>query len=147
MADTRQPPAPTAEPRGSSVYKPWEVNPDLASAKLASDMLEKMGTPGIVSKPFVVWQGIFVGLNHGTSNETYYDSSMRNAIYQGVFHNSVNIDGALFHSFWTYMNKPKMIVQGIPGQDTFTEEPKESLWDKGMRLLGRGGDKNGSKSE
>lgn len=140
------PPASPASPSsedtaGSSHWKPYEVDSDLASAHLAEEMMKKMGSPGIVSKPFVVWQGLWEGLNHSDSNKTYYDSSIRCSIYRGVFHNSVNINGSLFERFWQYMMKPKMVVQGLPGQQTFTEENKESLWD---RTIGRfiGGKKN-----
>lgn len=127
-------------------WKPYEVDPELAGIKMAGDMMAVMGDPGIVTKLYVVWQGLFDGLNDSPNNRTYYDATMRNAVYRSVFKNSVNVDGALFHAFWTYMNKPKMIVQGIPGQQTFEEEPKESLLDKGMRLIGRGGNKDAKQS-
>lgn len=139
-------PSSTDNNDSSSGWKPYEVDPDLANIKMAGDMMAKMGDPGIVSKLFVVWQGLYDGVNNSATNKTYYDASMRASVYKSVFKNSVNVEGALFHAFWTYMNKPKMIVQGIPGQQTFEEEKKESLIDKGMRLFGfRGGDKNDGK--
>lgn len=127
----------------SEGWKPYEVDPELAGIKMAGDMMHAMGDPGIVTKLYVVWQGLFDGVNDSKENKTYYDASLRKAVYRSVFKNSVNVEGALFHAFWTYMNKPKMIVQGVPGTQTFEAEPKESLLDKGMRLIGRGGgDKN-----
>jgi hypothetical protein len=132
------PPSPSSgDKAGSHSYKPYEIDPDLAASHLAEEMMTRMGTPGIVSKPFVVWQGIWEGLNHTEKNETYYDSSIRCSIYRGVFNNSVNINGSLFERFWQYMMKPKMVVQGLPGQQTFEQDDNPSLWDRTFgRLLG-----------
>lgn len=137
------PPSPTSKETvgAASGWKPYEVNPDLAAAHLVENMMSQFGTPGIVSKEFVVWRGIFYGLNDRSGNKTYYDSSLRLAVYDGVFHNSVNIDGENFQKYWQYMMKPKVILQGQPGSATFEEEEKSSLWD---RTIGRffGGKKN-----
>lgn len=127
------PPSPSSKDKQheGSDWKPHEYNPDMASAKLAETMMEKMPPPGIVSKPFVVWLGIFRGLNHTKDNHTYFDANLFVSIFEGVSHDSVNINGALFEKFWQYMMKPKMIIQGVPGQATFTEgEEKESLWER-----------------
>jgi len=144
MTDQRAiPPSPRSSDivQGGSGLKPYEVDPELASAKLAERMMERMPTPGIVSKPFVVWLGIFRGLNHTEDNKTYCNTSLYVSIFEGVLHNSVNINGALFEKFWTYMNKPKMIVQGIAGQTLFQEdEEKKSIWDR-MTGWFRGGEK------
>ena len=143
------PPSPTASTHKKPDYAPSDYNPDLAAAKLAEKMIDRMPAPAIVSKEFVVWYGLLKGLNHrdpsatDPGNLTYFDCSPLLSVFEGVSHNSVNIKGALFEKFWTYMNKPKMIVQGIPGQNTFNEdeEQKQSILD---RMFGwfRGGDKN-----
>lgn len=147
MTEAIIPKAPTAESRGNNSYQPHELNPDLASAHMAELMMTKMPSPAIVSKEFVIWQGIFKGLQHTPQNKTYYDCMALTTILDCVSYNSVNIQGALFEKAWQYLMKPKVIIQGMAGQGTFEEEPKESLWDKGMRLLGRGGDKNESKPQ
>lgn len=141
MAEARIPPSPTAESSKTNTYTPAELNPELATAKLASDMCGMMGSPSIISTPFVVRFGIFNGLNHSTKNPTGYDCSMRLAVYKMVAHESVNVNGAYFEKFWQYLMRPKMIVQGLPSQQAFQEEEKESLWD---RTIGRffGGKKN-----
>lgn len=124
-----------------SSWQPWQVDAELATSKLAENLLEKMPAPAIVSKEFVVWLGIFRGLNHGEKNLTYCDTSLFVSIFEGVAHDSVNINGALFEKVFQYLSKPKMIVQGLPGQPLFNEEEeKKSILD---RLTGffRGGDK------
>lgn len=137
----RVPPSPTAQSNQGSTYSPHELNPDLAQAKMAEDIIKMMGSPSIISTPFVVRYGIFSGLNHTTDNPTGYDCRMRLAIYENVAHQSPNVNGAYFEKVWQYLMKPKMIVQGMPGTQAFQEEEKESLWD---RTIGRffGGKKN-----
>lgn len=136
----------SADDKGkSSEYKPYEVNPDLASSHMAEVMMERMPAPAIVSKEFVIWQGIFKGLQHTEQNKTYYDCQALSTILDCVSYNSVNIQGALFEKFWQFMMKPKMVVQGIPGQTTFGEEEKTSLWDRTVgKWLGGGEKKNGT---
>ena len=147
------PPAPTAASHRKQDLLPSDYNPDLAAAKLAENMMAKMPTPAILSKEFIVWYGLLKGLNHRKptaddpiGNLTYFDCTPFLSVFDAVAYHSVNNKGSLFEKFWTYMNKPKMIVQGIPGQNIFSEdeEQKQSLMD---RLVGwfRGGDKdNGS---
>jgi len=141
MADI--PPAPTAAPRKKNELTPADYDPDLAAAKLASDMMERYGTPGIVSKQFVIWHGLLRGLNHSESNPTYYDCSRILSVFDSVFHNSVNIDGANFEKSWQYLFKPKVVIQGIAGQQVFdqTQEDKAGIIDRIRSWFG-GGEKN-----
>lgn len=141
MPEIKVPPSPTAESRTGSSFQPYELNPDLAAAKMAEDLVKMMGSPSIISTPFVVRYGIFSGLNHSKENPTGYNSRMRISIYERVAHESPNVNGAYFEKVWQYLMKPKMVVQGMPGQQAFQEEEKTSLWD---RTIGRflGGGKN-----
>jgi len=137
-----RPQSPGIAERGNGGVKPWELDPDLAASKLAERLIEKLGTPSVISKPFAVRYGIFHALNHTPGNETGYDSSLRLHIYQQVASQSVNIDGEYFRSVFAYLMKPKYILQGgqmMPGQ--FQEEQKESIIG---RVIGwfRGGKKN-----
>ena len=137
-----------ASPRSADLtqgnsWKPYEVDSELAKSKLAENIIGKMPAPAIVSKEFVVWLGIYKGLNHNeaTGNLTYCDTSLFVSIYEGVAHNSVNITGALFEKIFQYLSTPKMIVQGLPGQPLFNEEEeKKSVLDRVFGFF-RGGDK------
>jgi hypothetical protein len=141
-------------------WQPYECDPELYGFHIAESMMEKMGAPGIVSKEFVIWYGMLKGINHrapgtlGTTdpgNETYFDCTLLLSVFDGVFHHTVNINGALFEKFWQFLMKPKMIVQGIMGQTTFDEQAgKQSLWEKyaPQWLGGKGGEKtNANKPE
>ena len=137
-----RPTSPGVVDRGQSGVKPWELDPDLAASKLAENLLNKLPTPSVISKPYAVRYGIFYALNHSEKNPTGYDSSLRLAIYQEVAHQSVNIDGELFRSTFAYLMKPKYILQGgglMPGQ--FQEEQKESIFGRVINWF-RGGKKN-----
>ena len=135
-----------ASPRSSDLtkensWKPYEVDAELATSKLAETIIDRMPAPAIVSKEFVVWLGIYRGLNHSEKNPTYCDTSLFVSIFEGVAHNSVNINGALFEKVFQYLSKPKMIVQGLPGQPLFNEEEeKKSIFDRIRGFMG-GGDK------
>lgn len=144
MPELTVPKAPTAEARQRGTYAPHELNPDLAAAHLAEHLVNIMPKPAVVTKPFVVWQGIFKGLNHTGDNKTYFDCSALISILDSVAYNSVNINGAAFEKEWQYLMKPKMVVQGLAGQTTFEEEEKQSFWDrmKAWWSGGRGGDTN-----
>ena len=140
-----RPASPGIVDRGASGVKPWELDPDLAAAKLAENLINKLGTPSIISKKFAVRYGIFHALNHQRGfNETGYDSSIRLAVYRQVAAQSVNVDGEYFRNTFALLMKPKYILQGgvmMPGQ--FQEEQKESIFGKIVNWF-RGGKKNES---
>jgi hypothetical protein len=110
-----RPSSPTTGDRGYPKILPYELDPELAQIKLAELMIHKLGTPSIVSKPFVVRYGIFHALNHTDTNPTGYDCSGRLHVYQQVAAQSVNIDGKYFTDFWAYLMKPKYIINGMAG--------------------------------
>ena len=60
-------------------------------------------------------------------NNTGYDCSARMAVYEAVAAKSVNIDGAYFDKIWSYLMKPKFIIQGNGMMSStvngFEEEP------------------------
>ena len=136
------PASPSSSKTTESKWQPYEVDPEMANAKLANDLVTMCGRPGIVSKEFVIFHGILVGINHTDENKTYFDSSRIIAVFDGVFANTVNINGALFEKIWQYLMKPKMIIQGMPGQMSFQEEQKESMLDKFKNFFMGGGKKN-----
>ena len=126
----------------SAGVKPWELDPELAASKLAERLIDKLGTPSVISKPFAVRYGMYHALNNTGDNQTGYDNSLRLHIYEKVAAQSVNIDGEYFRSVFAYLMKPKYILQGgqmMPGQ--FQEEQKESVIGRVINWF-RGGKKN-----
>jgi hypothetical protein len=134
------PPSPTAEHRTSSAFQPHELNPELAAAKLAEKLVDRMGDPTVVSKRFVVWQGIWEGLNHTKENPTGYDCSMRVALYRHIAKNSVNIDGKYFDRLFAYLMKPKYTIVQNTGQPGNAFQEDEPGFFRGLfnRLTGQG---------
>ena len=137
---TGRQPAPSARDQGNSAYRPDELNADLGAQKMLSDMVNKLGTPTIITKRFSVWKGISESL----TESGIYDASLRVALYRKVELNSVNVNGTYFERFWAAAMKPKYNIMGMPfGQQ---EEEKESLigraisWWRGGS--GGGGEKN-----
>ncbi len=126
---TRPANLPAKDLRGGLGWKPAEYDADLAAAAMASEMVKRLGTPSIVSKKFVVYHGIWQGLNHTDKNETGYDASLRIAVYDHVASESVNVNGKYFDSFWAFMMKPKYIIQGMPTGGQF-EEDKPSIFER-----------------
>jgi hypothetical protein len=115
----------------------------MAAASMAKDLINRMGTPAILSQKFVVWHGICKALHHGPDNETGIDCSYRIALYDHAAKNSVNVDGKYFTAVWAYLMKPKYIITQpgqMPGNAFEDEQP--SL---GRRLLNKitGGGNNG----
>jgi len=103
-------------------YKPYQLDPELAATQMARDIIERLGTPSIVSKRFIVYLGIAKGLNDRPGYRTGYDTSLRIAVYEHVASESVNVDGKYFSSLWAYLMKPKFIIQGMPQTTPFEEE-------------------------
>ena len=140
-------------------WNPEQLNPDLANLAMARILVDKMGTPSIVNKQFVVRKAVFEALNHipgeyrvlkpayqdddgfwipaevleiSKGNITGYDSSLRIKVYREAEKGSVNIEGRYFEKIWAFLMKPKYIINsvgGMPGQ--FGEE------EKGESLIGR----------
>jgi hypothetical protein len=158
---SKEQPAILARPenRGSvqsnKMPEPWQMDPELAQHKMAELMVNKLGTPSVVTKEFVVRYGMFKAINHAdpiiefsddhktiisvTGNPTGYDCSLRLKLYRNVANESVNVDGVYFHNFWAYMMKPKYVINGMQlGQQ---EEQKESIIGRVMKWFS-GGKKN-----
>lgn len=151
-----RPASPSTTERAGSGLRPYELDPELAQIRLAEIMIGKLGTPAVVSKPFVVRYGIFHALNHtlplfrdidgqlkmvDPGNETGYDCSLRLHVYRQVAAQSVNVDGAYFNDFWAYLMKPKYIINGMNGQPNQFDDEKESIAGRIMGFF-RGGKKN-----
>lgn len=139
MTEITRPQSPSVADKQTTGFRPDELNPDLAAATMARDLVAKLPNPAIVSKKFAVYQGIWTALNNSETNPTGYDCSMRLAVYASVAETSVNVDGAYFKNLWAYLMRPKMIIQGLGGaQSPFEEEQPglvSRLWG---RLTGRG---------
>jgi hypothetical protein len=137
------PRAPSAVGKGGQGIRPEDWNPEMAAASMAKDLINRMGTPAILSQKFVVWHGIVRALNHSKDNPTGIDTSLRLAIYDHAAKNSVNVDGKYFNSVWAYLMKPKYVITQpgqMPGNSFDDEQP--SL---GRRILNKitGGGNNG----
>jgi len=120
------PASPTAEQRQSSAFQPHELNSELAAAKLAEKLVERMGDPTIVSQKFVVWQGIWEGLNHTEKNPTGYNCQMKVSLYAHIGKNSVNVDGKYFERLFAYLMKPKYVItqaSQMPGNAFQDDDP------------------------
>jgi hypothetical protein len=140
MSSPTVPASPTAEQKTGSAYQPHELNPDLAYAEMFKNLLNQMGQPSIVSKRFVVWQGIWMGLNNTKTNNTGYDCQMRVDLYSHIAKNSVNIDGKWFNGILQVLMKPKYVITqpgAVPSNAFQDDEPGllRSVWN---RLTGQG---------
>jgi hypothetical protein len=134
------PASPTAEHKQGSSFQPHELNPDLAYAQMFKDLLLQMGQPSVVSKRFVVWQGIWEGLNDTQQNKTGYNCQMKVDLYAHIAKNSVNIDGKWFNGILQVLMKPKYIItqaSQLQGNAFQEDEPGliRSVWN---RLTGQG---------
>lgn len=143
MTEITRPQPPSARGSTSSEIRPEDYNPEMAAASMAKDLVNRMGTPAILSQKFVVWHGITRALNHTKENPTGIDTSLRLEIYDHAAKNSVNVDGRYFTAVWTYLNKPNLtVVQPgqLPGNSFQDDQP--SL---GRRILNKftGGGNNG----
>jgi hypothetical protein len=124
--------------------RPYELDPELATIRIAELMIGKLGTPSDVSAPFIVRHAIFKSINHrpalyrlGAGGEdlladpginTGYDCSLRLAVYHHAEEGSINKDGHYFNNFWAYLMKPKYIINGMSGQaNPWEQEQKESI--------------------
>jgi len=139
----RTDPASTAR-RGESEILPQDYDPEMAAAKMASDLVRGMGTPSIVSRKFIVWHGIIKALNHSEENQTHLDTSLRLAIYDHVSAQSVNIDGKYFERFWQYLMKPKYVITQAAGANAGAFEGDQPSIGRRIlnRITGGGGGKD-----
>jgi hypothetical protein len=153
-----RPASPSPGDRNVKGIQPYELDSELAQLKIVERAIVKMPSMAIISRPFIVRQGIFTALNHtpmtyreiagvdrviDLGNPTGYDSSLRLAVYEHVAKHSVNVDGEYFHSFWAFAMKPRMIIQGMnPMGQPMEQEKGESIF---SRMVGwiRGGKKDG----
>jgi hypothetical protein len=158
-----RPPSPGTMQNNSGQWKPEQLDPELANLAMARLLVEKMGTPSIVNKQFIVRKAIFKALNHipkkyeeitteednavvlkciNKGNPTGYDSTLRLLVYDYAEQGSVNIDGQYFEKAWQFLMKPKYVISGalgMPGQ--FEEDKGESIAGRIMNWF-RGGKKN-----
>ena len=114
MTDQRPTP-PSARVGAIGNVRPEDYNPEMAAASMAKDLVNRMGTPAILSQRFVVWHGMVRALNDSAENPTGIDTSLRLELYEHAAKNSVNVDGRYFTAVWTYLNKPNVTVIQ-PGQ-------------------------------
>jgi len=133
----------SSPPTRGTDLKPEQYNPEMAAASMAKDLVNRMGTPAILSQKFVVWHGMVRALNNSTENPTGIDTSLRLELYEHAAKNSVNVDGRYFTAVWTYLNKPNVTVIQ-PGQipTNAFQEDQPSL---GRRIINKltGGGNNG----
>jgi len=126
--------SPIADSGHTGIYKPDELNADLASASLVKELVNKLPTPAIDTRKFTIIHGLMKSLNHSTSNPTYIDTSNLINLMDAVSEKSVNVDGKYFETLFAYLMKPKYIIQGMP-QGTASEEKKPGII---QRILGIG---------
>jgi hypothetical protein len=153
-----RPPSPGATQTNGGQWRPEQLDPELANLAMAKLLVEKMGTPSIVNKQFIVRKAIFKALNHipkqyekidadtfiviDKGNPTGYDSSLRLAVYNEAERGSVNIDGQYFEKAWAFLMKPKYIINAAAGQPgQFEEEKGESIAGRIMNWF-KGGKKD-----
>jgi hypothetical protein len=137
-----RPPAPETQSLNGKQWRPDQVDPELANLAMAKILVEKMGSPSILNKNFVVRYGIFNAINHTSDNKTGYDASLRLAVYREVAAQSVNIDGVYFEKVWAFLMKPKYIINGMNGMpNQFDQEKGESIVGRFVNWI-RGGKKN-----
>jgi hypothetical protein len=106
-----------------NVFRPDELNADLAAASLARDLVAKLPTPAIDTRKFTIIHGLMKSLNHVEGkNNTYIDTSLLVELMDRVSEKSVNVDGMYFQNLLAYLMKPKYIIQGMP--QTVGEEKK-----------------------
>lgn len=142
MTEVERPASPGIDQTQSLIYRPDELNPDLANASMARVLITQLGKPSILNKPFIVRYGIFSALNHSPDNPTGYNCTIRLNVYHSVMGNSINLFGEYFEKIWAYLMKPKWIIQGL-NQHSFNEEEKgETITEKVGRWLGRGKNNN-----
>lgn len=128
---------------GKSELRPQDYNPELAEKKMVEGLIEKMGSPTVVSREFVVYHGIWKALNHTRTKRTGYDCSLRLELYEHVGKESVNIDGRYFEKVWAFFLKPTYVLQGMPSaQNAFSDDDRPTLFRRIIDKL-RGGSTNG----
>lgn len=153
-----RPPSPGSSQTNNNQWKPEQLDPELANLAMAKLLVEKMGTPSIVNKQFIVRKALFKALNHipkkyemidpdtfaviDKGNPTGYDSTLRLMVYDYAEQGSVNIDGQYFEKAWAFLMKPKYIINGMAGQPgQFQEEEGESIAGRILNWF-KGGKKN-----
>jgi hypothetical protein len=145
--------------RKGGPVEPWQLDPELAQLKLAELMIEKLGTPSIINKKFIVRYGIWTALNHrdpvydnntgillDPGNPTGIDCTLRLKVYEKVAAQSINENGEYFRSYWAFMMKPKYIIQGNVGQPIEQEE-KQSLIGRAIGWFTGGNKKNAQQQQ
>lgn len=136
---TRQP-TPDVSKGTSGAINPADYLPEMAKANMAKEAIARMGTPAIVSKRFVVCEGIFEALNHKPEKPTGYDCSLRLEVYRHVKSGSINVDGKYFNNLWAYLMTSIYTInqQVVPTGNAFdNQEPgiARRLWN---RITGQG---------
>lgn len=150
MNDIPRPASPSSANQRPQVYRPDELNPDLANMAMARDTAKKWPTPTIVNSKFTVYYGIWSALNHrepsydaagkviDPGNPTFYDCSFRLAVYNGAGVQSVNKDGKLFNSLFALWMKPQYIIQGMPMLSGDMQDKPGIIRSMINRITGRG---------
>jgi len=130
MTDIQRPPRAEVTDRRNVNYTPDQLNAELAATRQADTLISQMGAPTILDKGFVVWQGIWEGLDDTPEHHTGYDCSLRRSIYASVAKNSPNIGGRYFDKVWAFpWIKAPQVYQGMP-QNTFEKQDGESIFSR-----------------
>jgi hypothetical protein len=150
MPEIQRQPIPQHQGNTGATLNPADYLPDMANAKLAEELIKTMGQPAIVSKKFVVYQGMWRALNHAPGHLTGYNCSLRNVLYDHVEVKSVNVDGKYFNAVWQYLMRPHYVItqNALPNQNAFDNQQPGLIRRIFNRLTGQGNPEqvnNGSK--
>ena len=121
--------SPDAESGSGTTFRPDELNADLQAGAIAKDLISKLPTPAIDTRKFTIIHGLMNSMNHkepkgdDLGNLTYIDTSLIVELMDRVSEKSVNVDGWYIKSLFTYLNKPKVIVQGLGMTPTQEDKP------------------------
>lgn len=136
MSDGNQrPDAAPLKPAGERKPRPEELDPDLAAAVMAKQLIDKLGKPTISSKKLNTCHALAKTL---TDNKIY-DASLRVKLFEEFAADGVNDKGLYFERIWAYLMKPKYVITGMPYQGQ--PEEKRSLLDR-AREWWNGGSNN-----
>lgn len=136
------PPPPSATRTAVTSLRPEDYSPELAKAKLAQSFFEKLAPFMIVSKKFVVYHGIWKGLNHTQDNKTGYNCSLRLVIYDAVGKGTPNIDGRSFDAAGTYLSSATVVVNQITPQSASTFNTEPGFFERVKNRIFGGGETN-----
>ena len=122
-AASPRPPSPGSSTIKQLDFKPSDLDPDLQTLAMVTDMRRDLDLPSDVTKTFEVRKALYTSINHTKDNPTGYDASLRLSVYSSYEKGSLNIDAKFFNSLMAFLMKPKMIIQGMPQGQPTDQEP------------------------